>query len=151
MLLGIFSVASDNSMCPGSTQPLKMSTSILLGIKKAGAYGQISLVFMSCFINLSHLLEVYYWLHHSTVRAGRLRCVARGMKAQAYWGQRSRILLSFCFVHCHKISVYWTYLLTNLCEIQNLRFLETFTSKWNQRVWHWSHTHTHTPHTYTHI
>jgi hypothetical protein len=37
--LGIFSVASDNSMCPGSTQPLKMSTRILLGVKKAGAYG----------------------------------------------------------------------------------------------------------------
>jgi hypothetical protein len=38
--LGIaFSVASDNSMCPGSTQPLKMSTRILLGVKTAGAYG----------------------------------------------------------------------------------------------------------------
>jgi hypothetical protein len=37
--LGIFSVASDNSMCPRSTQPLKMSTRILLGVKTAGAYG----------------------------------------------------------------------------------------------------------------
>jgi hypothetical protein len=37
--LGIFSVASDNSMCPGSTQPLKMSTMILLGVKTTGAYG----------------------------------------------------------------------------------------------------------------
>jgi hypothetical protein len=35
--LGIFSVASDNSMCPGSTQPLEMSTRILLGVKTAGA------------------------------------------------------------------------------------------------------------------
>jgi hypothetical protein len=35
--LGIFSVASDNSICPGSTQPLKMSTRILLGVKAAGA------------------------------------------------------------------------------------------------------------------
>jgi hypothetical protein len=33
--LGIFSVASDNSMCPGSTQRLKMSTWILLGLKTA--------------------------------------------------------------------------------------------------------------------
>jgi hypothetical protein len=39
VLLGIFSVASDNSMCPGSTQPLKMSNRILLGVKTAGAYG----------------------------------------------------------------------------------------------------------------
>jgi hypothetical protein len=37
--LGIFSVAIDNSMCPGSTQPLKMSTRILLGVKRAGVYG----------------------------------------------------------------------------------------------------------------
>jgi hypothetical protein len=37
--LGIFSVASDNSMCPGSTEPLKMSARILLGVKTAGAYG----------------------------------------------------------------------------------------------------------------
>jgi hypothetical protein len=37
--LGIFSVASDNSMYPGSTQPLKMSTRIFLGVKTAGAYG----------------------------------------------------------------------------------------------------------------
>jgi hypothetical protein len=37
--LGIFSVESDNSMCRGSTQPLKMSTRILLGVKTAGAYG----------------------------------------------------------------------------------------------------------------
>jgi hypothetical protein len=36
--LGIFYVASDNSMCPGSTQPLKMSTRILLAVKTAGAY-----------------------------------------------------------------------------------------------------------------
>jgi hypothetical protein len=35
--LGIFSVASDNSMCPGSTQPLKMSTRILLEVKTAGS------------------------------------------------------------------------------------------------------------------
>jgi hypothetical protein len=33
------SVASDNSMCLGSTQPRKMSTRILLGVKTAGAYG----------------------------------------------------------------------------------------------------------------
>jgi hypothetical protein len=33
--LGIFSVASDNSMCPGSIQSLKMSTRILLGVKTA--------------------------------------------------------------------------------------------------------------------
>jgi hypothetical protein len=39
VLLGIFSVASDNSMCPGSTHPLKMSTRILLGVKTAGVYG----------------------------------------------------------------------------------------------------------------
>jgi hypothetical protein len=32
-------VASDNFMCPGSTQPLKMSTRILLGVKTVGAYG----------------------------------------------------------------------------------------------------------------
>ena len=35
--LGIFSEASDKSMCPGSTQPLKMSTRIFLGAKAAGA------------------------------------------------------------------------------------------------------------------
>jgi hypothetical protein len=34
---GDFSVEFDNSMCPGSTQPLKMSTRILLGVKTAGA------------------------------------------------------------------------------------------------------------------
>jgi hypothetical protein len=34
-----FSVAPDNSMCPGSTQPLKMSTRILLAVKTAGVYG----------------------------------------------------------------------------------------------------------------
>jgi hypothetical protein len=33
-----FSVASDNSMCPQSTQPLKMSTRILLWVKTAGSY-----------------------------------------------------------------------------------------------------------------
>jgi hypothetical protein len=37
--LGIFSMTSDNSMYPGSTQPLKMITRILLGVKTAGAYG----------------------------------------------------------------------------------------------------------------
>jgi hypothetical protein len=37
--LGFFSVASDNSTCPGSTEPLKISTRILLGVKMAGAYG----------------------------------------------------------------------------------------------------------------
>jgi hypothetical protein len=37
--LGIFSMASDNSMCSGSTQPLKMSTRILLGVKTVDAYG----------------------------------------------------------------------------------------------------------------
>jgi hypothetical protein len=36
--LGIFSVASDNSMCPGSIQHLKMNTRILLEVKTAGAY-----------------------------------------------------------------------------------------------------------------
>jgi hypothetical protein len=35
---GNFSVASHNSMCLGSTQPLKMSTRILLGVKTVGAY-----------------------------------------------------------------------------------------------------------------
>jgi hypothetical protein len=34
--MGIFSMASDNSMCPGSTQPLKMSTRIFLGVKAVG-------------------------------------------------------------------------------------------------------------------
>jgi hypothetical protein len=37
--LGIFSEASDKSMCPGSTQPFEMSTRIFLGVKVAGAYG----------------------------------------------------------------------------------------------------------------
>jgi hypothetical protein len=37
--LGIFSEASDKSMCPGSTQPVEMSTRIFLGVKAAGAYG----------------------------------------------------------------------------------------------------------------
>jgi hypothetical protein len=37
--LGIFSMASGNSMCSGSTQPLKMSTRILLGVKTADACG----------------------------------------------------------------------------------------------------------------
>jgi hypothetical protein len=32
-----FSEASDKFMCPGSTQPLEMSTRILLGVKAAGA------------------------------------------------------------------------------------------------------------------
>jgi hypothetical protein len=35
--LGNISVALDNSMCPGSTQPLKMSTKIILGVKTACA------------------------------------------------------------------------------------------------------------------
>jgi hypothetical protein len=35
--LGIFSEASDKSMCPGSTQPFEMSTRIFLGVKMAGA------------------------------------------------------------------------------------------------------------------
>jgi hypothetical protein len=35
--LGIFSEESDKSMCPGSTQPLKMSTRIFLGVKAASA------------------------------------------------------------------------------------------------------------------
>jgi hypothetical protein len=34
--LGIFSEASDKPMCPGSTQPLKMSTRIFLGVNAAG-------------------------------------------------------------------------------------------------------------------
>ena len=37
MSLGIFSEASDKSMCRGSTQLLKMSTRIFLGVKAAGA------------------------------------------------------------------------------------------------------------------
>jgi hypothetical protein len=37
--LGTFFMASDNSMCRGSTQPLKMSIRILLGVKTAGASG----------------------------------------------------------------------------------------------------------------
>jgi hypothetical protein len=36
--LGIFSEASDKSMCPGSTQPFEMSTRIFLGVKTAGVY-----------------------------------------------------------------------------------------------------------------
>jgi hypothetical protein len=35
--LGIFSEASDKSMCPGSTQPFEMSSRIFLGVKAAGA------------------------------------------------------------------------------------------------------------------
>jgi hypothetical protein len=35
---GIFCVESDNSMCPESTQPLKMSTRIFLVVKTADAY-----------------------------------------------------------------------------------------------------------------
>ena len=35
--LGIFFEASDKSMFPESTQPLKMSTRIFLGVKAAGA------------------------------------------------------------------------------------------------------------------
>jgi hypothetical protein len=35
-VIGGFLVASDNSMCPGSTQSLKMSTRILVGVKTAG-------------------------------------------------------------------------------------------------------------------
>jgi hypothetical protein len=35
--LGIFSEASEKSMCPGSTQPFEMSTRIFLGVKTAGA------------------------------------------------------------------------------------------------------------------
>jgi hypothetical protein len=35
--LGIFSEASDKSMCPGSTQPFEMNTRIFLGVKTAGA------------------------------------------------------------------------------------------------------------------
>jgi hypothetical protein len=35
--LGIFSEAYDKSMCPGSTQPLEMSTRIFLGVKAAVA------------------------------------------------------------------------------------------------------------------
>ena len=41
--LGIFSEASDKSMCPGSTQPLKMSTRIFLGVKAACAWGVTTL------------------------------------------------------------------------------------------------------------
>jgi hypothetical protein len=37
LALEIFSEASDKSMCPGSTQPFEMSTSIFLGVKTAGA------------------------------------------------------------------------------------------------------------------
>ena len=35
--LGIYSAAADIPVCPGSTQPLKMSTRIFLGVKAAGA------------------------------------------------------------------------------------------------------------------
>jgi hypothetical protein len=35
---GIFSVASDSSMCPRSTQALKMSIRVLLRVKTAGTY-----------------------------------------------------------------------------------------------------------------
>ena len=35
---GSITEASDRSTCPGSTQPLKMSTRIFLGVKAAGAY-----------------------------------------------------------------------------------------------------------------
>jgi hypothetical protein len=34
---GEFSVTSENTMCPGSTQPLKMGTRMLFGVKTAGA------------------------------------------------------------------------------------------------------------------
>ena len=34
---GFFSEASDMSMCPASTQPLKISTRIFLEVKAAGA------------------------------------------------------------------------------------------------------------------
>jgi hypothetical protein len=34
--LGIFSEASDKSMCPGSTHRYEMSTRIFLGVKTAG-------------------------------------------------------------------------------------------------------------------
>ena len=34
---GFFFEASDKSMCPGSTQALKISTRIFLGVKAAGA------------------------------------------------------------------------------------------------------------------
>jgi hypothetical protein len=37
--LGDFLVASDNSMCTGSTQHLKMSSRIFMEVKRAGAYG----------------------------------------------------------------------------------------------------------------
>jgi len=37
VVAGDFSVASDSSMRPGSTQPLKMSIRIILGVKTAGA------------------------------------------------------------------------------------------------------------------
>lgn len=110
---------------------------------------------MSCFIIPSQLLEVYCWLQVEKVwslqdegeRAGRLRCVGTvwETKAQAYEGQRSRILLSFCFVQflpLSQIFVYWTYLLTNLCEIQNLLFLETFSSRWKQAECETGHAHT---------
>jgi hypothetical protein len=35
--MGTFSEALDKSMCPGSTQPLEMSTKIFLEVKTAGA------------------------------------------------------------------------------------------------------------------
>lgn len=113
-------------------------------------------VFMFCFIILSHLLEVYYWLQVEKVwslqgaggRAGRLRRVGAvwGTKAQACEGRRSRILLSFCFVQFSPLSqifVYWTCLLTNLCEIQNFLFLETFSSRWKQAEYETRLTHAH--------
>jgi hypothetical protein len=34
--LGIFSEASDKSMCPGSSKPFEMSTRIFLGVTTAG-------------------------------------------------------------------------------------------------------------------
>jgi hypothetical protein len=35
--LGIFSEASDKSMCPGSNQPLRNEYQVILGVKAAGA------------------------------------------------------------------------------------------------------------------
>jgi hypothetical protein len=108
---------------------------------------------MSCFIILSHLLEAYYWLQVEKVwslqgeggRAGRLRPVGTvwGTKAQAYEGQRSRILFNFCLVQFSPLSqifVYWTYLLNNLCEIQAFFFYKLFRrGESRQRL----NTHTH--------
>jgi hypothetical protein len=53
-------VAADNSTCPGSTQPLKMSTRILLGVKAAGITKSGSINFPKPSESHMPLMEVLY-------------------------------------------------------------------------------------------